>query len=60
MIVNNISDHFITYCAISLKSNRESVKHQKYFCRDVKNLETESYLRDLDKNMNQFKIVLTV
>ena len=38
IILNDISDHFITYCATSLKSNLESVKHKKYFCRDIKNL----------------------
>ena len=55
IILNDISDHFITYCAISLKSNPESVKHQKYYCKDIKNLDIESYLLDLDKNMNEFK-----
>ena len=55
IILNDISDHFITYCAISLKSNPESVKHKKCFCRDIKNLDIESYLLDLDKNMNEFK-----
>ena len=55
IILNNISDHFITYCATSLKSNPESVKHKKYICRDIKNLDIESYLLDLDKNMNEFK-----
>ena len=55
IILNDISDHFITYCAISLKSNPESVKHKKYFCRDIKNLDIESYLLDLDNNMNEFK-----
>ena len=55
IILNDISDHFITYCATSLKSNLESVKHKKYFCRDIKNLDIESYLLDLDKNMNEFK-----
>ena len=53
-ILCDISDHFSTYYAISLKSNPESVKHQKYFCRDIKNLDIENYLRDLHKNMNQF------
>ena len=42
IIFNDISDHFITYCAISLTSNPESVKHQKYFCRDIKNLDIEN------------------
>ena len=37
IILNDISDHFITYCATSLKSNPESVKHKKYICRDIKN-----------------------
>ena len=55
IILNDISDHFIIYCAIYLKSNPESIKHQKYFCRDIKNFDIESYLLDLDKNMNQFK-----
>ena len=49
IILNDISNHFIIYCAISLKSNPEFVKHQKYFCRDIKNLDKESYLLDLDK-----------
>ena len=44
IFLNNMSDHFITYCAISLKINPESVKHQKYFCRDIKNLDIKSYL----------------
>ena len=55
IILNDISDHFITYCVTSLKSNPESVKHKKYICRDIKNLDIESYLLDLDKNMNEFK-----
>ena len=55
IILNDISDHFITYCATSLKRNPESVKHKKYFCRDIKNLNIESYLLDLDKNMKEFK-----
>ena len=55
IILNDISDHFITYCAIFLKSSPESVKQKKYFCRGIKNLDIESYLLDLDKNMNQFK-----
>ena len=54
IVLNDIRDHFITYSAISLKSNTESVKHKKYFCRHIKNLDIESYLTDLDKNMNQF------
>ena len=48
-ILNDTSDHFITYCVISLKSNPESVKHKKYFCRDIKSLDVESYLLDRDK-----------
>ena len=55
IILNNISDHFITYRAISLKSNPESIKHKKYFCGDIKNLDIENYLLDLDKNMKEFK-----
>ena len=55
IIFNDISDHLITYCAISLKSNPEFVENKKYFCRDIKNLDIESYLLDLDKNINQFK-----
>ena len=55
IILNDISNHFISYCAISLISNPESVEHQKYFRRDIKNPDIESYLRDLDKNINQFK-----
>ena len=49
IILNDISDHFIIYCAVSLKSNPESIKHQKYFCRNIKNLDIESYLRNLEK-----------
>ena len=55
IILNDINDHFITCFAISLESNPESVKHQKYFCRGNRNLDIESYLLDLDKNMNRFK-----
>ena len=43
--LNDISDHFITYCTISLKSNPESVKRKNFFVETLK-IQINTY-RDL-------------
>ena len=54
IILNDISDHFMTYCAISLRAKPQSTKQIKYLVRDFNNLKIEDFLCRLDNDMRHF------
>ena len=56
IILSDISDHFFTYCAIPSKQPTGPEKQSKFLSRNIKNLDVEKYLLDLDKEMNDFKL----
>ena len=56
IILSDISDDFFTYCAIPSKQPTGPEKQSKLLSRNIKNLDVEKYLLDLDKEMNDFKL----
>ena len=56
IILSDISGHFFPYGAIPLKQPIGPVKQSKFLSRNIKNLDEEKYLLDLDKEMNDFKL----
>ena len=56
IILSDIGDHFFTYCAIPMKQPIDPVKQCKFLSRNIKNVDVEKCLLDLDKEMNDFKL----
>ena len=54
IILNDISDHFMTYCAISLRAKPQSTEQIKYLVRDINNLKIDDFLCRLDNDMRHF------
>ena len=54
IILNDINDHFMTYCAISLRAKPQSTEQIKYLVRDFNNLKIEDFLCRLDNDMRHF------
>ena len=54
IILNDISDHFMTYCAISSRVKPQSTEQIKYLVRDFNNLTIEGILCRLDNDMRHF------
>ena len=54
MILNDISDHFMTYCAISLRAKPQSTEQIKYLVRDFNNLKIKDFLRRLGNDICHF------
>ena len=54
IILNDISDHFMTYCVISLRAKPQSTEQIKYLVRDINNLKINDFLRRLNNDMCHF------
>ena len=54
IILNDISDHFMTYCAISLRAKPQSTEQIKYLVRDINNLKIDNFLCRLGNDMRHF------